>query len=131
MALTGIRFELTEEARQHIIKYVEESGFYKGRLADFLSVSRPTLDKVLEENPDFFTAIKRADAIFCKNLIAEVSKKDPVFILKTKYRKEFNNTLKGGFDPEEEIQRIEKMIEENFTDKIDHSGEDPSLHSND
>ena len=120
MAATGITFEVTEETKQHAIKYVEESGLYKTRLADFLGISRPTLDKVLDENPDFFTQLKHADTIFCKSLIELVKKKDPVFILKTKYRTEFNEMARGGFDPEEEIQKVRQVIEENSTEEIPH-----------
>mgnify|MGYP007022290063 CR=1 FL=1 len=118
MAAPGINFELTEESRQHAVKYVEESGFYKNRLADFLSISRPTLDKLLEENPDFFTALKRADAIFCKSLIDGVRKRNPFLILRTKYNEEFHETLKFGFDPEIEIQKIKQMIDASSTNEL-------------
>lgn len=91
MAIPGIPCEITEEAKQHAVKYVEESGLFKNRLADFLSISRPTLDRVLEKNEDFFTALKRADAVFCNKLIAQVSKKDPIFILRTRYKEEFDD----------------------------------------
>ncbi|OGH15980.1 MAG: hypothetical protein A3F30_02475 [Candidatus Levybacteria bacterium RIFCSPHIGHO2_12_FULL_37_12] len=120
MAMSGVKIELTEKDKEFAIRYVEESGFYKTRLADFLEVSRPTLDKILEENPDFFTSLKRADAVFCKNLIDVVRKKTPTFILRTKYREEFNDTLKFGFDPEAEIQRIKKIIDEGTTKEIEH-----------
>lgn len=118
MATQGVNFELTQEGIQHAIKYVEESGFFKNRLADFLEISRPTLDKILDENPDFFTSLKRADAVFCKNLIESVIKKNPFFILKTKYREEFNEDLKFGFDPELEIQKIRVMLDEGTTKEI-------------
>lgn len=119
MASPGITFLITQSDQEHAIKYVEESGFYKNRLSDFLGISRPTLDKVLEENPDFFTALKRADAIFCKNLVASVSKKNPFLILRTKYREEFNDTLRIGFDPESEIQRVKELIETGTTKEIE------------
>jgi len=115
MATSGIKFELTEKDKKHAIKYVEESGFFKNRLANFLDISRPTLDKILDEDTTFFTDIKHADAIFCKDLIKIVQKKNPVFILNTKYREEFNNTLKVGFDPEVAIQEVKKLLEENTT----------------
>ncbi|HIH13443.1 TPA: hypothetical protein HA242_07005 [Candidatus Woesearchaeota archaeon] len=89
MATQGITFELTEKEKEFAIKYVEESGFYKNRLADYLGVSRPTVYKLLEEDTNFFTQLKRADAIFCKSLIVAIKKKDPVFILKTKFKEEF------------------------------------------
>ena len=110
MATQGGTFELTEEIRGYAIKYVEESGFYKSRLADFLGISRPTLDKLLEENPDFFTSLKRADAVFCKNLIDAVSKKNPIFILRTRYKEEFNDTARL-YDPEEQIQRMVELMD--------------------
>jgi len=116
MAVQGICFQLTDKDKKFAIKYVEKSGFYKSRLADFLSISRPTLDKLLEEDNDFFTSLKRADAIFCKNLIEEVSRKNPAFILKTKYRKEFDDTLTIVVDPEEELKRIHRLIYGNSPD---------------
>jgi len=113
MALQGVSYELTDEIRQFAIKYVEESGFYKYRLADFLGISRPTFNKVLEENPDFFTALKRADAIFCKNLIDIVRNKNPVFLLKHRYKDEFSDSP-TSYKPEEEIKKILNLIDEEF-----------------
>lgn len=115
MAIPGVEFKLTERDQEQAIKYVEDSGLYKNRLADFLGISRPTLDKVLEDKPDFFTSLKQADARFCKKLIEIVGKKNPFLILSTKYREEFNDTIKIGFDPELEIQRIQKMLNESTT----------------
>lgn len=117
MAKPGINFELSEESKNQAIRYVEESGFYKNRLADFLGISRPTLNKLLEEDSDFFTAIKAADAVFCKNLIEVVKRKNPIFILRTKYRDEFNE--KGTiYDPEIEIKRVKALLEESCTKEI-------------
>lgn len=90
MATSGITFELTEKEKELAVKYVEESGLFKNRLADFIGISRPTLYKLLEEDTDFFTRLKRADTIFCKSLIVSVKKKDPMFLLKKKYIEEFN-----------------------------------------
>lgn len=118
MATRGTSFELTEKDKGFAIKYVEDSGFFKNRLADFLEISRPTLDKVLEEYPDFFTALKRADAIFCKELINTVKKKNPYLILRTRYKEEFNENNGFGYDPEYELQRIRKMIDE-YVDKME------------
>lgn len=118
MANTGVPYQLTEENKQYAIKYVEESGFFKNRLADFLCISRPTLDKVLDENPDFFTQLKRADSIFCKSLIAQVSKKNPIYILRTRYRDEFNEAFSPGFDPEEQINRVKIILEECTTKEL-------------
>jgi hypothetical protein len=73
----SITFELTEKEKKHAIKYVEESGLYKNRLSAFIGISRPTLYKLLDEDMDCFTRLKRADAIFCKILIESVSKKTP------------------------------------------------------
>ena len=124
MAKPGINFELTEESKKHALKYVEDSGFYKNRLADFLCISRPTLDKLLEENHDFFTSLKRADAIFCKNLIDGVKKKNPYLILKSKYNEEFHENIKIGFDPEIEILRIKKLIDDSSTTDLEPLTED-------
>ena len=110
MATPGIPYELTEETRQLAIKYVEDSGFFKNRLAAFLSITRPTLDKVLVEHPDFFTQLQRADAIFCKSLIDSVKKKNPIYLLRTRYKDEFNETFSPGFDPEEAIQRVKEIL---------------------
>lgn len=111
MATPGIPFELTEETKQFAIKYVEEGGLFKNRLADFLSISRPTLDRVLEENDDFFTTLKHADAVFCKNLITQVSKKDPIFILRTRYKEEFDdknyNFIPQKIDNKDDILRLD------------------------
>jgi hypothetical protein len=120
MAIQGINFELTEGVKKFAIQYVEESGLFKNRLADFLSISRPTLNKVLNEDEAFFTSLKRADAIFCKKLIEGVGKKNPFLILRTKYREEFNDTLKVGFDPEEEIQKVKRILETTTTKEIMH-----------
>ena len=118
MATPGTPFELTEKTKQQAIRYVEDSGFFKNRLAAFLGISRPTLDKVFDEEPDFFTQIKRADASFCKNLIAQVSKKNPVFILKTRYRDEFNEAFSPDFEPEAAIQKVKSILEENTTKEL-------------
>ena len=110
MALQGVTYELTEENKEHAIRYCQQGGFYKNRLADFLGISRPTLDKLLDENPEFFTSLKRADAVFCKNLIDAVSKKNPIFILRTRYKEEFNDTARL-YDPEEQIQRMVELMD--------------------
>jgi Mn-dependent DtxR family transcriptional regulator len=39
MATPGIIFRLTDTDKEHAVKYVEESGFFKNRLADFLGIS--------------------------------------------------------------------------------------------
>lgn len=113
MATPGIPFELTEDTRKHAIRYVEDSGLFKNRLAAFMGISRPTLDKVLDEHPDFFTQLQRADAVFCKSLIDSVRKKNPMFILKTKYRDEFNEMFSINFDPETAIQKVKEILETN------------------
>ena len=111
MALQGVTYELTEENKDYAVRYCQQGGFYKNRLADFLGISRPTLDKLLEDNPDFFTALKRADAVFCKNLIDAVSRKNPIFILRTKYKDEFNDDMRGLNDPETVIKRMTDLMD--------------------
>ena len=112
MATPGIPFELTEETKQHALRYVEDSGLFKNRLSAFLGISRPTLDRLLDDNPDFFTQLQRADAIFCKSLIEYVKKRNPIFILKTKYRDEFNEVFSVNFDPESAIQEVKEILEQ-------------------
>lgn len=112
MAKPGIKFRLSLDQKNSAFDYVRASGFFKNRLASFLKISRPTLDRLLEEDEDFFTQIKAADAEFCKDLIELVKKKDPKFILRTKYIDEFNDSLKyEAFDPVEEIQRVKRLID--------------------
>jgi hypothetical protein len=123
MATQGVTFKLTEEIKGYAVKYAEESGFYKNRLADFLGISRPTLDKILEENPDFFTSLRMADAKFCKMLIEKVSLKNPVFILRSKYRNEFNDNVTGLYDPETMIKRMVDLMD-------DETDEEPQTASN-
>ncbi len=95
------------------IRYVAATGFFKNRVAKYLGISRPTLDKIFKENPSFFTQLKAADAVFCKNLIIRTAKKNPAFILKTKYKEEFDDKVRfENFDPEEEIQKIAKLIDQ-------------------
>lgn len=116
---------LDQQIKKLAIRYVAETGFFKNRLAAYLTVSRPTLDKVLEENPDFFTELKAADALYCKELINLVKKKNPIFLLKTRYREEFNDDFRLGFyDPEEELKKILKLIKESSNNE--HKIETPS-----
>lgn len=87
------------------------TGFYKSRLASYLGISRPTLDKILKENPSFFTTLQAADSVFCKDLIIRTAKKNPAFLLKTKYKNEFDDKINIQIDPEEEIKKIAKLID--------------------
>ena len=103
---------MSEESKKLAIKYIEESGFYKGRLADFLGISRPTLNKLLEEDNDLFTAFKRADAIFCKKLIDKVAERNPIFILRTRYKDEFDERSICSYDPDEVIQNMVRLMDE-------------------
>ena len=89
MAKRGQEYIPSEEVKELSIKYVESSGLFKNRLADYLGVSRPTLDRVLQKDFEFFTSLKRADSRFCQNLIEKVSQKDPKFLLLYKYGDEF------------------------------------------
>ncbi|HRN70365.1 MAG TPA: hypothetical protein PLS49_04210 [Candidatus Woesebacteria bacterium] len=109
MATTGVTYKLNDREKQQAIKYVEVSGFYKNRLAFFLSISRPTLDRILEDDKDFFTQVQRADANFCKDLILSVKKKNPSFLLKTRYKEEFGEN-RLDFDPQAELKRVEELI---------------------
>ncbi len=104
---------LNSKVKDLAVRYVAETGFFKNRLANYLTISRPTLDKIFEEDPDFFTHIKAADALFCKDLVLEVKKKNPTFLLKTRYREEFDDNFRmGAYDPEEEIKKVAKFIED-------------------
>lgn len=108
---------LTQEIKDFAIKYVAATGFYKNRLAGYLCISRPTLDKILEEDPQFFTQLKSADALFCKDLIVRTAKKNPAFILKTKYKEEFDDSTSfQEFDPEMEIKRLANIIDQGNSD---------------
>lgn len=108
---------IDKKTKEFAVRYVMETGFYKSRLAGFLGISRPTLDKILEEDKGFFTAIQAANAIFCKDLILQVKRKNPTFLLKTRFRDEFNDNLRiGAYDPEEEIKKIAKLIDESSSD---------------
>jgi hypothetical protein len=112
MATPGIPFELTEESKRQALIYVESSGFFKNRLSNFLSISRPTLDRILEDDNNFFTSIKRADAVFCQSLIDLVKKKNPAFLLKTKYREEFDTSIRFiNYEPEEQIRKMTELMD--------------------
>lgn len=80
------KISLTKKDLDLAIQYVKISGLYKNRLADYMSVSRRTLYRILDRNKDFDTALKRADAEFCANLI---NRANPTKILTTKYWEEF------------------------------------------
>lgn len=73
--MSGIKMQLLYEEKKKAYMYVLVSGFYKVRLAQFLSISRPTLDRMLHDDPHFFTQLQAADAEFCKKLIMQVAKK--------------------------------------------------------
>src|SRR3990167_10632169 len=119
MALQVVTYELTEENKDYAVRYCQQGGFYKNRLADFLGISRPTLDKLLEENPDFFTSLKRADAVFCKSLIDLVKKKNPSFLLKTKYREEFDDSIRlSSYNPEEQIKKMVALMDSDSDEEI-------------
>lgn len=92
MAKPGVNFYLSEAQKDSAVVFVKEAGLFKKRLANFLKISRPTLDKVFEEDGEFFTRLEAADAEYCKELIMAVRKKDPVFILKTRYKDEFGDS---------------------------------------
>ncbi len=100
---------LSDKSKELAIKYVEATGFYKNRLAKFLGISRPTLDNIFDNDLEFFTQIELADSIFCKGVIERVRDKNPSFILKTKYREEFNENA-VIFDPISELKKISDLI---------------------
>lgn len=108
---------LDKKTKEMTLKYVMATGFYKTRVADYLAISRPTFDKILENDPVFFTALKAADAVFCKDLIMLTAKKNPSFLLKTKYKDEFNDdNPHPDFNPEEELKKIDKIIQKYASD---------------
>ncbi len=110
---------LDPKTKELAIRYVMATGFFKKRLADYLGISRPTLDRILEGNPDFFTQLKAADAVFCKDLVLLTKKKNPTFLLKARYREEFNDNFRiGPYDPEEEIKKILNIIHEASSQNI-------------
>lgn len=105
--------QLLYEEKKKAYMYVLVSGFYKVRLAQFLSISRPTLDRMLHDDPHFFTQLQAADAEFCKKLIMQVAKKNPTFILKTKYRTEFpDNSTISIKDSRDDIGKMKQYIDE-------------------
>ncbi len=108
---------LDKKTKEFAVRYVMETGFFKIRLANFLGISRPTLDKILEEDKGFFTAIQAANAVFCKDLILRVKQKNPTFLLKTRFKYEFDDKLKvGAYDPEEEIKKLAQLIDSECPD---------------
>jgi len=113
MAKTGETYILSDEQKELALLYVRASGFYKTRLAAYLKISRPTLDRVIKDDAVFFTDLESASADFCKELIERVKEKDPKFILRTRYREEFNDSVKfEKYDPEVVIQNALKTIDE-------------------
>lgn len=102
---------LDDKNRELAIRYVVATGFYKNRVASYLGISRPTLDKIFEEDPSFFTQLTAADSVFCKNLIIKTANKNPAFLLKTRYREEFDDSSRISVDPEEEIKKLTKIID--------------------
>lgn len=112
---------IDSKTKELAVKYVVATGFYKSRLAEYLGISRPTLDKILEEDFSFFTTLKAADSVFCKNLILNTAKKNPAFLLKTKYGEEFNEN-KPNFDPVGDLNKIMTKIDEMFTSETSGAG---------
>lgn len=76
----------TEQQKHMAIKYVEDSGLYKIRIADLLGVDRKTFDKILKQDKEFKINLDRADSIFFANL---VSRAKPEFILRNRFPDEF------------------------------------------
>ena len=112
---------LEKTTKQLAVKYVVATGFYKSRLAGYLGISRPTLDKILAEDSSFFTTLQAADAVFCKDLIINTAKKNPAFLLKTKYKEEFDEN-KPSRDPVDDLNKILKKIEDLYTEETSGAG---------
>ena len=110
MAEPGVKFELSLEQKNMAVAYVKATGLFKNRLASFLGISRPTLDKLFEEDPDFFTQVKASDAQFCQSLIESAAKKNPFFLLRTRYPEEFGERAPNAVDPEAELQRFFSIL---------------------
>lgn len=94
------------------INYVMQTGFYKLRLADFLEITFKTLDRILKDQPDFYNKLKKAEAIYVGNLISNANVKNPIDILKTKYRKEFPDVKQHEIkiDVSKELQETMQLI---------------------
>lgn len=84
---------LSDYEKRNAVMYVELCGFRKNRLAKYLGISRPTLDKILKNDDDFFTQIKAANENFCKDLINLVKIKNPVFLLEKMFPEEFGENV--------------------------------------
>lgn len=84
---------LTDEQKKAAIQYVQLSGLYMLRLAKFLRISYPTLQKIFKEDQTFFKEIEAAEADFIQNVVKAVHEKRPDFILKSKYADEFPDRL--------------------------------------
>lgn len=89
MAKPSEKLILTNKEKDFALIYVRASGFYKSRLANYLKISRPTLNRIFNDDPGFFTNVEAANAEFCKELIERAKDKNPLFLLERMFRKEF------------------------------------------
>jgi hypothetical protein len=112
MAVPGILVNLSDEQKELAVEYVKVTGLFKNRLARFLKLSRPTLDRILSEDNIFFTQLEAADAEFCKDLIIEAKRKNPLAILKSRYPDEFGENT-SAIDPETELKRFFQLLVDN------------------
>lgn len=119
MAKRGAKkIKLSEEEKRQAILYIKKSGFYKNRLADYLGIARNTLYRILDDDPKFYTRIKKANAFFCSNLI---KKADTKFLLKNMFNEEFQDkmTLEHKINPKEEMKKIDDKIKERWQNPED------------
>ena len=84
------KITLSVKEKKLAIQYVQTSGLFKNRLADFLMIGRRTLYRLLDRDKDFGTRLLRADSIFCADL---VKRANPTKILQMKYSDEFKDKL--------------------------------------
>ena len=94
------------------INYVMKTGFYKLRLAAFLEIDYNTLNRILKDQPEFSNKLKKAEAIYIGNLVTNANMKNPMDILKTKYRAEFPDVKQHEvkIDVSKEFQETMKLI---------------------
>ena len=88
--------KLSEKEKKLAIQYVQTSGLFKNRLADFLMIGRRTLYRLLDRDKNFDTRLLRADSVFCADLIKRAN---PTKLLQMKYSDEFKDKLSIKISP--------------------------------